>query len=214
MKVTVFLADSRNIFMKGLTALLQKEKGLSIITEAEQGKSIVECIIRRQPDVFIYDIDNGEINGFPMLGEVVKKCGDHVRAIALSDCIDENIIGKFFYRGGWGYELKSCPEKEITIAIRCVSRGKHFVCSSLAGEYLKDGLCASPSLDSDLLKKLTPTERKVLAIIRNGGSAKDAALQTSMAVRTVEKHIEHIMGKLEIHSLPELKRRLLFTKLD
>jgi len=209
MRATVLLAEETTVLFKAIALKISKDKSFSLLANSGHNLPTTDFIVRHRPDIVIYDIDhNGETNGFPMLRQLRDECGDAVRVIAFSDCAAPEVFGAFFHHGGWGYELKSCPEDEIIIAIRCVSCGIRFICSSLGGEYIHSVFSVSSPLSIELLKKLTPTERKVLAIVRVCGSAKDVARELDMAVSTAEKHIERIMKKLEIHGLAKLRNSI------
>lgn len=215
MRIAVFLESDESVFLKAVAAIISQDKSLAVITGRERSLSTLDFIIVRRPDIFICDIDhNGEKNGFPMLREIQRECGDTVRVIALSDCAEPEIFGAFFHHGGRGYEWKNCYENEIAIAIRCVSRGNRFICSSLGGDCLHQSFRVSAPPQPELIRKLSPQEKKVLAVLRDGGSAKDVALGLDIAVSTAEKHIERIMNKLEIHGLAKLRNSIWLLKLD
>lgn len=215
MSVEIFLSDGNSVLMKGLAAKLLKEKNLKVIPAWENSFSTPEYVMEHCPDIFIYDIDsNGEKNGFPLLREIVKAHGDRVRSVALSDCAEPETYGAFFHLGGWAYELKSCSDKEITAAIQQVCLGKHFLCSSLGGDFAWSCFRDNPPLHHDLLKTLTPTEKRVIALVKKGYTVKEVAIELKMKVRTAQTHIDNIRNKLDIHSLPILQKRLLYTKIE
>ncbi len=213
MKVSVLLGEDNPVFMKGLESKLEKEANITLITKNDPHISILDFIILHRPDIVIADIDyNGEKNGFPLLQQVNRACVDAPRAIAYSDCPDPEIFGAFFHYGGWGYELKNCPEDEIGIAIRCVSRGTRFICSSLGGESIYFGYRTCPPPIPEKMRKLSPMERKAFAIVREGGTAKDVARDLGMSVSTAEKHITRIMHKLDTPCQEILRKCIWLSK--
>jgi DNA-binding NarL/FixJ family response regulator len=111
-------------------------------------------------------VDYGGRCDFSIIHEIEWVSDGHTRVIALSDSEDIANAALCFYQGGWGYELKNCGEDETDMAIRRVVKGYHFVCTALGGDFLLDAVLATPPLNPDLLKKLTPKERSVLAILK------------------------------------------------
>jgi DNA-binding NarL/FixJ family response regulator len=54
--------------------------------------------------------------------------------------------------------------------------------------------------------RLTPRETEVLHLVAEGFPNKRAAVELGISVRTVEKHRQHLSGKLDLHSTAELTR--------
>jgi DNA-binding NarL/FixJ family response regulator len=212
--VRALLVDGQSMLMKGIADSLREEKRIELLDVAEDGVSFSELIPAHQPDVILCDVDYGGKCDFSILREVDQGSGNRPKIIAFSDCADMAYVAAFFYNGGWGYELKSCHEDEIDIAIRRVMQGHHFVCSALGGDFMYDVVMASPPIYPGLLKILTDRESEVLAMVREGKNAKDVARELERAERTARTHIDSILKKLGIHSQDELRRRLIYTVLE
>jgi DNA-binding NarL/FixJ family response regulator len=60
---------------------------------------------------------------------------------------------------------------------------------------------------------LSSREREVLQMIAEGRSTKDVAAQLCLSAKTVESHRKHLMDKLDIHSVAELTRYAIRTKI-
>jgi len=173
MGTTVILGQDNPLFMKGLELKLKNLENLTLILKTDEHLFLLDFVIKHRPDIFIYDIDySGEKNGFPLLQEIHRITDGKVRTIAFSDCSEPEIFGAFFHYGGWGYELKCCLEDEIAIAVKRVSNGIKYICSSLGGESVNFGYRNFPLPTPEQLKALTPMQRKALAIVQTGGTAK------------------------------------------
>ncbi len=215
MKITVFFADCRLVFMKSLAEKLRKEKYLRVDMAGENSLSVLDHVIRHSPDIFIYDTDvNGEKNGFPLLREIRKACGDRVHVIAISDREDIGTCLAFFSLGGSGYMLRVAAEEEIVPAVRTVSRDCLFLSCRLQNALLKKILAVSPPLAPEYFACLSPGERKVLSRIQKGHAISEIADHFSLSPDTIDNSKKSIMRKFGIHSQTELRIRTLFSDLD
>jgi DNA-binding NarL/FixJ family response regulator len=211
--IRVLLWDSRSNLMRGIEDQLGGKKRFTV-SSVSKDVSLRDVIEDHKPDVIICDIDREGLCDSARLEEIARLSDGRARVIALSDHEDRGSVGACFSRGVWGYELKSCREDEIPLAIQRVHSGMHFLCSSLAGEWIRSDILASPPFSPNLLNSLTHMEKKVLEIIKqNGGNAKEIAIALDISMETSRKHIHYIMQKLQIHSFVDLRFRLLYSKI-
>ncbi len=210
---TVLLPNADTLLMNGIAALLHREEGIEAIP-GTPGEDVVTMARELRPDILLLDLDDAERHNLGAIREISRISCDRTRVIALSQAADIQNAALVFNHGGWGYELKNCRENELPIAIRRVRSGKRFVCSALGGDFVYTVTANHTNLASVDLQKFTETERKVLAIIKRGGTAKDIAAEQHTTVSTAETHVRNIRKKLNIHSRSELVRVLYSIKLD
>jgi len=211
MKIKALLAGN-SFFIKTLFEKLKKEKHIEIVADTETCYTLFKLLPLYNPDILILDLDcpdNSDI-----IEEIMKKYGDKVRAIAVSENSDTHLIYNFFLFGGRGYLLKTCPYEEMSGAIQSVHDGNLYLCPHISGELVTAILTIAPPFDHQILKKLTPMELNVLHVIRRGGTAKEISTVFSICTGTAQQHIKHIKKKLDVHTMNDLQRKLLFTKLD
>jgi len=112
-------------------------------------------------------------------------------------------VSRIVQAGARGYVLKNAPSEELLHAIDAVASGEAFFSPDVArlvlNRYVNDA--GQPPLG-----KLTAREREVLILIAEGRSNKEIADQLKLGVRTVETHREHVMRRLNIHSVAGLTK--------
>jgi two-component system response regulator FixJ len=64
------------------------------------------------------------------------------------------------------------------------------------------------------LRTLTPAEARVLGLILDGKSNREIAALLHRSERTVEVHRSRVMGKLGVHNLVDLVKRIYDRSLD
>ena len=63
-EIRVFLVDDHQLFRNGLTLLMENEKNITIVGEAENGRQFLDTITGDQPDVVLMDIEMPVMDGF------------------------------------------------------------------------------------------------------------------------------------------------------
>ena len=72
MSIRVLLADDHNMIRQGLRALIEKEDGMSVIAEAEDGRKAVETVRELAPDVVVMDVGMPNMNGIEATRRIVS----------------------------------------------------------------------------------------------------------------------------------------------
>jgi DNA-binding NarL/FixJ family response regulator len=106
-----------------------------------------------------------------------------------------------------GYLIKQTAANDLLKAIRAVQRGNAFFSPTIA-KRLRDQ-CREAFANGQPIKKnmeLTSREAEVLQLIAEGFSNKQIAAELCISIKTVEKHRQQVMNKLNIHDVAGLTR--------
>jgi DNA-binding NarL/FixJ family response regulator len=107
-----------------------------------------------------------------------------------------------------GYLLKQSSSSVVRNAIRELQKGKMFFTPSIA-KRMKAEYRKSPTgvgLRKKKVIQLTSREAELLQLIAEGQVNKQIAAELSISVKTVEKHRQNLMEKLDIHDVAGLTR--------
>ena len=128
-----------------------------------------------------------------------------ISIVVLSMHADESFVLRALKAGARGYVLKESAEDDLISAIRLVSEGKSFFSPIVSRMLVQDYVRQMQDRDvEDSYDLLTTRERELLQLIAEGKSNKDVAHMLNLSVYTVETHRSNILGKLNLHSVPEL----------
>jgi DNA-binding NarL/FixJ family response regulator len=130
-----------------------------------------------------------------------------VRVMMLSMHADRQYIFESLRAGASGYVLKNTALNELLSAIQTVVTGGTFLSGSLADLVMEDYLRRARGNHAETeLEKLSAREREVLQLLAEGNSSSEIARRLHISTRTVDTHRQHIMEKLDIHSIAGLTR--------
>jgi DNA-binding NarL/FixJ family response regulator len=206
-KITVLLAEDHTIVREGFRKMLELEDDLEVVGEAQDGRRAIALAKRLHPDVVLMDIAMPLLNGLEATRQVLKGLPS-TKVLILSAHSDDAYVKNAAESGAVGFLLKQTSAHDVCRAIREVQKGNTFFSASISRRF--DRL-NPPSLGRNgLLKKkaaqLTSREMEVLQLIAEGKANKQTAAELGIGIKTVEKHREHLMEKLDIHDTAGLTR--------
>jgi two-component system response regulator NreC len=177
---------------------------MEIVAEAENGKEALARVRSFRPDVVLMDIQMPDMNGIEAT-RAVKEVAPETAVLALTMHEDDHYFFEMLHAGASGYLPKRAAPDDLLHAIRVVARGEVFLYPSLAVRLVQDYLKRQASGDEPAAEgELTGREQEVLVLIAQGLTNPEIADRLVISVKTVDRHRENIMRKLNLHSRIEL----------
>jgi two-component system response regulator NreC len=202
----LLLVDDHAVVRSGLKMLLSSEGDVDIVGEAGTAAEAIETAAAVAPDVILMDIGLPDLSGIDATREI-KKRFPRVAVVALTIHEDEEYFFKMLEAGASGYVPKRAAPEELLTAIRAAASGEVYLYPSLAKLLVTDYLNQDhPAEEKASLDGLTDREREVLSYLAEGTSNEEIAVSLVISPKTVERHRENIMRKLNLHSRVELVR--------
>jgi len=206
-RITVLLAEDHLIVREGLRALLEAEGDIEVVGEVQTGRQAVQLTKKLRPGVVVMDIAMPLLNGLEATRQILKAV-PATRVLILSAHSDDEYIRQVVMLGAAGYLIKQTSADLLSRAIREIQKGNTFFSPSIAHRLHSLSL-ESPDGCGVLKKKktvLTSREVEVLQLIAEGKANKQVAAELGISVKTVEKHRQHLMSKLDLHDTAGLTR--------
>lgn len=203
MSIRVLLVDDHQIMLQGLRALLEKQPDMEVVAEAGEGRTALRLARDLAPDIIILDVAMPDLNGIETARMIVSEMSD-IKIIALSMHSDRRFVVEMLKAGASGYLLKDCALEDLVRAIRVVMANQTYLSPEVAGTVVEEYVRKSPDGDASAFSILTAREREVLQLLAEGLSTKNVAARLHVSVKTIETHRQHIMEKLNTHSIADL----------
>ena len=204
MKTKLLLVDDHAVVRSGLRMLLDGQPDVEIVGEAGTASEAINAIVTVKPEVFLMDIGLPDMSGIDATKEI-KRLWPQVAVVALTIHEDQEYFFKMLEAGASGYVPKRAAPEELMTAIRVAASGEVYLYPSLAKLLVKDYLTNEPATDEEQsVNNITPREQEVLTLLADGDSNAEIADKLSISPKTVSRHRENIMRKLNLHSRTEL----------
>lgn len=202
--VRILLADDHGIVRKGLRFLLERQPGLEVVGEAQDGREAVRLAQELDPTIIVMDIAMPQLNGIDATAQIIKH-NPKIGVIMLSMHADETYLVRVLSAGAKGYLLKDVAELDLIRAVETVSQGKPFFSPQISKTLLEDYLRQLKQRGlQDSYDLLTDREKEILQLLAEGRSNKEVATLLDLSVYTVETHRANLMQRLGLHSTAEI----------
>jgi len=203
-KISVLLADDHTVVRQGLRALLAAEPDIEVVGEAANGRQAVQMARQLKPAVVIMDIAMPLLNGLEATRQIIGE-GLPSKLLILSCYADDAYVHHFAEAGASGYLVKHTAAYELIKAVRELSKGNAYFSPSILKrllEFYRD----AHAKERPQAELLTSREQEVLQLVAEGQVNKQIALTLGLGMKTVEKHRQQLMDKLNLHNIAGLTR--------
>jgi DNA-binding NarL/FixJ family response regulator len=206
-RITVLLAEDHEIVRKGCRSLLAHERDIEVVGEAATGREAVQLTRKLRPAVVVMDIAMPLLNGLEATRQIRRALPD-TKVLILSAHSDNAYVEQVAALGASGFLLKQASSDNLATAIREVQKGNTFFSSAISKRLLghtqksfrRGGHVAKKT------NRLSSREVEVLQLIAEGKPNKLVAAELGVSFKTVDKHRQHLMNKLDLHDVAALTR--------
>jgi DNA-binding NarL/FixJ family response regulator len=206
-KITVLLADDHAIVREGLRLLLESAPDIRVLAEAENGHQAVQQAVKFLPDVVLLDLAMPELDGIDAARLICKKV-PWAKVLILSTYNESREVQAALEAGAAGFVIKQTAATELIEAIRETSKGNAWfspgIFKNLADQTRNNFQYGGQK--SMFGRLLTRRETEVLQLVARGNSNREMAVALFISIKTIEKHRQALMNKLNIHEAATLTR--------
>jgi DNA-binding NarL/FixJ family response regulator len=205
--ITILLAEDHTVVREGLRTLLETAGEFHIVGEAATGIEAVALANKLRPDVILMDIAMPGLNGCEATRQIIDR-NPAARVLALSAHSDDEYVARLVAVGALGFVEKESSGTLLLRAVRDVGSGKPFFSPGITRRLLRTQRKAREQgmVEGSQRNTLTSREEEVLQLVAEGVANKQIAVRLGISIKTVEKHRQKLMDKLDIHETAGLTR--------
>lgn len=204
--ISVLIIDDHTLLRETLRSRLDSEADLEVVADVGDAQRGVELARELAPNVVLMDVDMPGRSCFDAAKEILRERPE-TRILFLSAHSHDRFIASALDAQAVGYVTKDEHPGAVVEAIRAVASGRRFFSERVLSRLVLEGdeprVPEHPRTRASLL---TARELEVLRYIASGLPKKEIATHMFVSVKTVNRHTENLMRKLEIHDRVELTR--------
>jgi DNA-binding NarL/FixJ family response regulator len=203
--IRILIVEDHNVVREGLKILINSDPGFTVAGEAENGRDAVQIISELRPDVVLMDLAMPNGGGLEATRQICAMA-QAPKVLVLSAYQEENLVLGAMEAGAAGFITKHSAAVELLVAIREVFSDRQYCSPHLVRRMQKRVQSRFVNGTGAEAPRLTPREQEVLVLVSSGFSNKQVAAQLGVSIKTIEKHRQHLMDKLNIHEVASLTR--------
>lgn len=223
-KIHLMLVDDHNVVRVGLKSFLQTQENFEVVAEAGNGEEAISRAMEIHPDIILMDITMPGMDGLEATRRLRVLCPDCL-ILALTIHDDKQYFMQMLAAGASGYITKHAAADDLIDAIHTVVAGHVYLQPALARWLLEDyqrlvqqqgqSFQSPPGNHVAIvgLEVLSQRERQVLEMVAQGLNNQQIGQHLDLSPKTIARHRERIMNKLNMHSRTELVKFAIRTGL-
>jgi two-component system response regulator NreC len=222
--ITIMLVDDHDVVRTGLRSYLETQQGLQVVAEARNGEEALSLATQTRPQIILMDITMPHMDGLDATRKLKSLCPESL-VLALTVHEDKQYFMEMLAAGASGYLTKQAAADELVAAIRAVATGAIYLQPALArwllDDYQRLARQSGVSMQTQTQKVgdvvgldiLSARERQVLELVGQGLNNDQIGRKLDLSPKTIARHRERIMNKLNMHTRTELVKFAIRTGL-
>jgi DNA-binding NarL/FixJ family response regulator len=198
-EITVVIADDQRLLRTGFRVILDAEPDMRVVGEAADGRTAVDVVRRRRPDVVLMDIRMPELDGL-RAAELILSDRELGTAVLMLTTFDLNeYVYEALRIGASGFLLKDAPSDRLLDAVRVAAAGDALLAPSITRRLIEQFARSAKPAPGDVhddLSALTSRELDVLRLVARGMSNAEIATELTLGENTIKTHVGHVLSKL------------------
>jgi len=200
----ILVADDHEALREGLCRLLERQSGWEVCGVAANGREAVEQTKKLRPDIAILDMDMPEVDGLTA-GRQIKRLNSTLEVLIFTAHETDEVIKDVFQCGIKGYVRKSEASVHLIDAIKALAQHKPFFTDHVSEVLFRKYFRGGKRIDA-AERPLSARERKVVRLLAEGKTNKEAAASLGLSVRTIESHRAAVIQKPGVGTFAGLVR--------
>ncbi len=197
--IRVLLVDDQALVRGGFRLILEIQKDMQVVGEAQNGREATIQADLLQRDVILMDVHMPELDGIEATRRILaRRPGSRVLILTTFDA--DQYVYEAMRAGASGFLLKDVRPEDLAQAVRVVACGDALLAPAITRRLIEQYVRrpAPGSHGPEELAALTDRELEVLKLVARGSSNREIASALFLSEATVKTHITHILSKLEL----------------
>jgi DNA-binding NarL/FixJ family response regulator len=205
MKISVLVAEDHPLVREGVIRALERDPGIDVIGEADNGLTAMELARELKPDVMVLDLRMPGLGGAVVLERLRSELPE-IRALVMTANESPESLLDAVAAGAAGYLSKRTTGEELRQAVITTYGGGSVITPELAGHLLREFSGSARGEGSSVRPLLAARELEILRLVADGLTDNEIGKQLYISPRTVQNHLTRIREKTGLRRRSELAR--------
>lgn len=205
MNIRVVVADDFPLVREGLVRALERDPGIEVVGQADNGREALELAHVHAPDVMVLDLRMPEMGGIAVL-ERIREELPAIRVLIMTASEKAESLLDAVSAGAAGYLSKRATAEELRQAVITAHGGGSVITPALASHLLREFSHNARGEGSSLRPALGQRELDVLRLVAQGHTDTEIGKALYVSPRTVQNHLTRIREKTGLRRRSELTR--------
>ena len=206
--VRIMLVEDNIEYREVVRLALEQEPGVELTKQFGTAEIALRWLQSASPsevlDLILLDLRLPGMNGLDAL-PLYRACAPEVKVIILTQSDQEPDVLRAIALGASGYLLKSATLNEISASIKTVMGGGAPLDKGVA-KFILESL--KTRLPKDVEQNpLSERELEIIQLLAEGLVKKEIASRLRIGYSTVDTHVAHVYGKLNVSNAPSAVNR-------
>lgn len=209
-KIKVLIADDHAMVREGLCRILDEPDDISVVGQADNGRTAVKLAKQTEPDVVVLDYVMPELDGFGAT-EQIRGLLPNAKVLILTVHDNIQFAIRVLEAGAHGFLLKEEAPAQLIEAVRRTHAGKIPISPKIMEKLMariRHGKKAKAGIDA-----LSTREFELVRHLGSGKSLRDCARLMCVSESTVSTYRSRVLKKLGLNTTGNLIRFALENKL-
>lgn len=184
-KIKILIVDDHGLLRHGLKSIIQYQKDMEVVGEAENGEIAVRQTRTLSPDLVVMDLVMPVMGGVEAT-RLIKAASPQTKVLILTTFGSSADISRALEVGATGAMMKDSPDDKLLAAMRHVFNGETVLAPEIAHMIKNE---PDPP-------RLTERQIDILHSLARGQTNRDIALQLGLKPSGVRVHIDALLNKL------------------
>jgi DNA-binding NarL/FixJ family response regulator len=205
--IRVVLADDQPLVRAGFRMLLDAEEDIAVVGEADNGAAALDLVRALRPDVVLMDIRMPGVDGLEALRQITGDGAlEGVRVLVLTTFELDEYVFEAVRLGASGFLVKHTQPADLVRAVREVAAGEALLSPSVTRRLIQEFAArpVRPDLTPPTMDVLTDREREIVALVAQGLTNDEIALELVLSPATARTHVSRAMVKLHARDRAQL----------
>jgi DNA-binding NarL/FixJ family response regulator len=196
--IRILLVDDHDMVRIGLRTILNKSPEIEVIGEANSVSTAIEATQSLHPDMVLMDILLPDGKGYEAC-RAIKSQSKDIKVIMLTAMADREFVSESLQAEADGFILKEISSEKLISSIKQVAKGVTYLDPAITPDVISIIREKPGESPKERLALLAKQERRVLALVAEGKTNKEIAVDMGLSDKTVKNYFSNTLDKLKLN---------------